>query len=153
MKSSLALLAIFAFLLAFCAFKGAAWLASASVGFMGAVLIIAASFYGYYKRVKQKLARSEIGADKFDDESDDEILNSEDDIKPFIAAYKQKRKFLPPANSLGSSFLPFRILSYAIFVIAFFVLKRHDLLEFAALFIGVGVGAFGVIIAARRFYG
>ncbi|BCX79110.1 hypothetical protein [Campylobacter sp. 19-13652] len=154
MKNALALLFFFAFLLAFGAFNGVAWLASVSVGFLGSSLIIVASFYGYYKRVRQKLERGEIEADKFNDEDDDsEVLEREEDIKSFIATQKQKRKLLPSAHSFGSSFLPLRILSYAIFVIAFFMLKRHDLLEFAALFIGVGIGAFGAIITARRFYG
>lgn len=154
MKNALALLLAFGFVLALGFFKGSAWLASLCLGFLGTLIIVMASFYGYYKRIKQKLERGEMGEDKFIvDEDDDEILQSEEDIKGFIATQKQKRKFLPSAYGLGSSLLPLRILSYAIFVVGFLVLKRHDLLEFIALFIGIAIGAFSMIITARRLYG
>lgn len=153
MKNALLALAIFILLCAFSLRYGVPGLASALLGFFGAGFIIMCSFYGYYKSIKSRLERGEIEAsyDELDDE--EEALEKEEDIKNFIASCKKKRKFLPSFSLLGSSLLPFRILSYVLFIVVFLVLKRHEMLEFMPLFLGIAAGAFSVVVLARRVYG
>lgn len=103
-------------------YKGGFWLINTQIAFISSMLIIFSSFHGYKKMVNAK-------SPLFKDEEFNEELEDKEIIK-------HTRK---EANTLRTSFSPFRLLSYLFLILSFLYLNRHGWLEIFPFLLGLGV--------------
>ncbi len=109
-------------LICVCIYKGVYWLINSQVAFIGSMLIVFSSFYGYKKAVDTKSVL--IKEDDFDEELEDKEI------------IKKTKKL---ANTFKTSFSPFRLLSYGFLILSFLYLNRHGWLEIAPFLLGLGI--------------
>lgn len=151
---------------------GRAWFYSSQVAFGGSLLVLAATFRAYKKRVQNGVRDYDASAD---DDIDEWGENHEEFPNVLLRASESKRgdepKFsgendvLKPKNTkrnlaenlrdlkknlpnFFTAFVPFRLIAYAVLVVGFLALKRQDNLDIAAFLI-----ALAAMPAASFIYG
>ncbi len=117
---------------------GGAWLLNTQVAFIGSMLVLFASFYGYQKAIKAKTPLVKLEA--YDGELEDKEL-----IK------KTKKE----TRTLKSAFAPLRLVSYGFLVVGFLYLNRHGFLEIMPFLLGLSILPLGSLILgimSKRFF-
>lgn len=111
-------------------FFGYLWVLNSQVSMICSMIILFASFYGYKRRVSKSAKNYEL---------------SQEELEIFENKSDKKVKFRK--IDLAAGFTPFRLLSYLVLILAFFVLKRHEILEPLPFLIGLFVMPLGVFLA------
>ncbi|MDR2100409.1 MAG: hypothetical protein LBP40_06265 [Campylobacteraceae bacterium] len=130
---------------AFFLYGGAKWFLNAQFGFLGFGLIVIGSFLGYKKMVNYRVSMYENEPDIIDntyelwDEEDKSESKNEKTSALSTAAKNTK-------TSVKGFFSPYRMTSYALFFIVFFVLVKSGALALVPFIAGIMCAPLGVLI-------
>ena len=127
-------------------FMGGYWLLNTQVAFICSMLITFASFYAYKKSIQKGVQNSngEEYRDSFDELEDpynlfddDEDENEQSPPKKRDGVFKYTVKGF--ARGIGGAINPLRILAYAVLIVSFLYLNRHELFDAFAFFVGLSI--------------
>lgn len=99
---------------------GALWILNSQIGLFCSLVILFSSYCGYKKRIEYKSKNCEP-----DDEDEDKTFKKFD----FIGA-----------------FWPYRLISYGLIILVFFILNRHGLFEPFAFLAGIALMPLGAFL-------
>ncbi|QKF60971.1 hypothetical protein [Campylobacter curvus] len=130
------------------------FLLSSQVAFFASLLILAASFRAYKKRVETRVenGRDEILAmQNIDDEWDEEEQGIKEagvqnfSLKDEKARLKKQKLGLKDMN-LTAAVMPYRLLAYAVLFLGFLMLDRKGALDIAGFLIGLAPMPLGALV-------
>lgn len=130
------------------------FLLSSQVAFFASLLILAASFRAYKRRVETRVenGRDEILAmQNIDDEWDEEEQGTKEagvqnfSLKDEKARLKKQKLGLKDMN-LTAAVVPYRLLAYAVLFLGFLMLDRKEALDIAGFLIGLAPMPLGALV-------
>jgi len=132
------------------------YLINSQVAFFTSFLIYIATFLSYKKNILQNVQnqitqpdRIDKIEDPYDLYSEDELeINSKEDFKKLKNALKQN-SFKNLKKSIFSFFSIFRLSSYMVFILAFFILLRNQLLDIFSYIFGLFIAPIGLLLLKR----
>ena len=145
-------------------FFGKEWFYSSHVAFFSSLLILFATFKSYKKRVLSKIEDEKLN---LEDEEDDwgenfhtnkgiktdlndenfkDEAGSELSAKEILKQEKAAIRNMPKFANLQTAFVPFRLMAYAVLVIGFLFLNRHENLNIIAFLSALGIMPIGALI-------
>jgi len=157
-----ALLAIDIIIITICMFFGNRdWLYTSQIGFFSSALIISASMMSYRKMVERGIELNDgVAIDDDRDELDkiDDPHNLYDEDKSLEEVVKEEREELKSRKrsvrevikDSKASFSGFRVGAYAVLILGFFYLDRHNYLHIPSYLISLSIPPLVVIFTLLR---
>ncbi|WP_078406153.1 hypothetical protein [Campylobacter pinnipediorum] len=117
---------------------------SSQIGYFCSIFIAFVSYKSYKRRVLKKL-KDKNELDEFEEEYEEEQPNDDVSLEDEKRRLKTKKLKLKDMN-LDMAFVPYRLFAYAFFVIGFFLLKRHDVLNVFGILVGLSMMPIGALV-------
>lgn len=131
-------------------FGGAAWFLNAQVGFFSSFLIIIGSFFGYKKMVNYKVSMYGNEPDIIDKMEDPYGIWDDEDTPPKenenTKTILAKTAVKNTKTTVKGFFSPYRIASYALFLILFLILIKSGTLALVPFLSGVTCAPLAVAV-------
>jgi len=133
------------------------YLINSQVAFLTSLFIYIATFLSYKKNVLQNIQNYTTNQpdeiEKIEDpyglyDEQDLKLDSKEDFEKFKNSIKQNN-FKNLKKTIFSFFSILRLISYAIFIFAFFVLLRNQILDIFSYIAGLFIAPFGMLISKK----